>query len=130
MEEKKTLCGVNDGDLQTIYDHVEHQIQANHEDLDADVHVKVDVTWDNPGNFSQPAAPALTSHPAGILSYQPMAEMQSNPATAAALTFPTFAIRDPIAHFHPQQKLMRRTRDELVKKNNKAQGMLAEMGKF
>ena len=37
------------------------------------------------------------------------------------MTFPEFSIRDPIAHIQPRQQFMRRTRDELVKRNNRAQ---------
>ena len=48
------------------------------------------------------------------------AQMNSDPAIAA-LNFPAFAIRDPIAHLQPRRQMMRRTRDELVKKNNRAQ---------
>ena len=48
------------------------------------------------------------------------AQMDSDPAIAA-LNFPAFAIRDPIAHLQPRRQMMRRTRDELVKKNNRAQ---------
>ena len=36
------------------------------------------------------------------------------------LTTPTFSLRDPIAHFQPRQHLLKRTREELVKRNNKA----------
>jgi len=36
------------------------------------------------------------------------------------LTTPTFSLRDPIAHFQPRQHLLKRTREELVKRNNRA----------
>jgi len=82
-----------------------------------------DVTWDETGSFSsQPSPPTLRSHPV-LLPRQPMAPMHPDPA-AAALTFPEFSIRDPIAHIQPRQQFMRRTRDELVKRNNRAQVMM------
>ena len=91
--------------------------------MNGDVQMKVDVAWDETGSFSsQPSPPALTatSH-LGLLHREPVAPMRSDPTAAAALTFPAFSIRDPIAHFQPRQQFTRRTRDELVKRNNKAQ---------
>ena len=92
--------------------------QSMHED----VQVKNVTTWDETGSFSSQSSPALTvtSH-LSLLPRQPMVPMHSDPTAAAALTFPAFSIRDPIAHVQPHQQFMRRTRDELVKRNNRAQ---------
>jgi len=134
LEENNTHTVMENG-LKKIHDPVRHHNinnQANMEgDADEQMQVKADITWVDPGSFSavgeQPGSlpkspsPAPIS-PSGLLPYQPM--VHSGPSAAEALNFPAFSIRDPIVHFQPHQRFIRRTRDELVKKNNKAQVMM------
>jgi len=112
------LVSVMNNGLKTIHDPVRHQNNQTNveEDAEEQMQVKADITWVDPGSFSP-----VDGEPS-LLPPQPI--MHSGPSAAEALNFPAFSIRDPIVHFQPHQRFIRRTRDELVKKNNKAQVMM------
>ena len=130
LEEHNPLATMKN-DSKTIHNPLMHQAKMV-KDQDEHMPVKENVTWGgDPGSFSsaggQPDSAAQSPSPPPISPFgplphqQPMVQMHSDPSAAAALTFPAFSIRDPIVHFQPRQQFIRRTRDELVKRNNRAQ---------
>ena len=132
LEEHNPLATMED-DSKTIHHTLRHQNQTNVvKDQDEHMPLKEYITWgDDPGGFSSAGGrpgsgaqspPRAPKSPFSLLPHQqPMEQMHSDSSVAAALTFPAFSIRDPIVHFQPCQQLIRRTRDELVKRNNRAQ---------